>query len=161
MDFTNASNARYFFNAGSDIRFSSARTGGTGTPQDLNWTNMLSAMGTVIFNYNSTSAASGSGSSIGFYQLTNVSTQIFTKTGSGNYSANDYTILASCDVANNINGGARYIYFDIYWNDDHTNPFADSVTGTITSVISMRRANAIGGVTVLAPTATNTVLLTA
>lgn len=161
VDFTNANNARYFFNSGSSIRFSSARSGGSGTPQDSDWSGMLTAMGTVVFNYNSTSAGSGTGSAIGFYQLTNVSTQVFTKTGSGSYAANDYTIFARCDVASNTTGTARYIYFDVYWNDDHTNPFSDGVTGTITSNISLRRANAVGGVTVTAPTATNTVLLTA
>lgn len=160
VDFGSAANARFYFNTGSSIRFSSAQSGGS-TPQNLDWRNLLAAMGTVVFNYNSTSAASGSGSSIGFYQLTNVATQVFTKTGSGNYAGNDYTIQARCDVANNTSGGARYIYFDIYWNDDHVNPFADSVTGTITSVVSLRRASAPGGVTVTAPTATNTILLTA
>jgi len=160
VDFATAANARYFFNTGSSIRFTSAQSGGS-TPQNLDWRNMLSTMGTVVFNYNSTSAGSGTGSSIGFYQLTNVATQIFTKTGSGSYASNDYTVFARCDVASNTNGGARYIYFDIYWNDDHVNPFADSVTGTITSNVSLRRASAPGGVTVSAPTATNTVLLTA
>lgn len=160
VDFGNSNNARYFFNTGSSIRFASAQSGGS-TPQNLDWRNLLAAMGTVAFNYNSTSAASGTGSSIGFYQLTNTATQVFTKTGSGNYSGNDYTIQARCDIANNTSGGARFIFFDIYWNDDHVNPFFDTVTGTLTSTISLRRANASGGVTVSAPTATNTVLLTA
>lgn len=160
VDFGTAANARFYFNTGSSIRFTSAQSGGSSS-QNIDWRNLLSAMGTMVFNYNSTSAASGTGSSIGFYQLTNVSTQIFTKTGSGNYASNDYTVFARCDVANNTNGGARFIFFDIYWNDDHVNPFDDLVTGTITSNISLRRASAIGGVTVTAPTATNTVLLTA
>ena len=160
VDFASANNARYFFNSGSSIRFTSAQSGGT-TLQNLDWRNLLSAMGTVVFNYNSTSASSGTGSAIGFYQLTNVSTHIFTKTGSGIYSGNDYTIFARCDVANNTNGGARFIYIDIYWNDDHANAFADSVTGTITSDVTLRRASAVGGVTVTAPTAVNTTLLTA
>ena len=159
VDFGNAANARYFFNTGSSIRFASVQTGGT-SQQNIDWRNLLSSMGTVVFNHNSTSASSGTGSSIGFYQLTTVATQVFTKTGSGNYATNDYTIQARCDVANNTNGGARFIFFDIYWNDDHVNPFFDTVTGTITSTISLRRADAPGGVTVVAPTATNTVLLT-
>ena len=160
VDFGSAANARYFFNSGSSIRFSSAQTGGT-SQQNLDWRNLLSSMGTAVFNYNSTSASSGTGSSIGFYQLTTVATQVFTKTGSGSYASNDYTIQARCDVANNTSGSARFIFFDIYWNDDHVNPFDDSVTGTITSNVSLRRADAPGGVTVVAPTATNTILLTA
>lgn len=163
LDFGSASNARYFFNSGSSIRFSSSFVGNVPSSQNQAWTNLLSDMGTVVYNYNGATAASGTGSAIGFYSLTNVAQQVFTKTGVGSYTpayaANDYTITMSCDVTNNSTGTARYVYVSVYFNDDHTG-FSDTVTGTLTHTVSVRRA-AGSNVDVTKPTAINTVLLTA
>lgn len=163
LDFGNANNARYFFNSGSSIRFSSSFVGATGSSQNVAWTNLLSQMGTVVYNHAGATASSGTGSSIGFYNLTNIAQQVFTKTGSGAYTpayaANDYTITMSCDVTNNINGTARYIYVSVYFNDDHTSVFSDVVNGTLTHTVSVRRASG-SNVNVSNPVATNTVLLT-
>ena len=163
LDFGSANNARYFFNSGGSIRFSSSFVGNVPTSQNQAWTNLLSQIGTVVYNYNGATASSGTGSAIGFYQLTNVAQQIFTKTGVGSYTpayaANDYTITMSCDVSNNSSGTARYIYVSVYFNDDHTG-FSDNVSGTLTHTVSVRRA-AGSNVDVAKPLATNTVLLTA
>lgn len=163
VDFGNANNARYFFNSGSSIRFSASFTGVNSDPQNVAWTNLLSAMGTVVYNYAGSTAASGTSSAIGFYNLTNVAQPVFTKSGVGVtptvYAANDYTITMSCDVADNTTGTARYIYVSVYFNDDHTNPFSDSVNGTLTHSVSVRRASGTN-VNVAIPSATNTVLLT-
>jgi hypothetical protein len=171
VDFGTPNAARYFFNSGGQIRFSASRTGGTNTFQDQTWTALLNSIGTVIFNHNSTSAASGTGSSIGYYQLTTTPQQVFTKNAGSiyvyatQYSTNDYTISVSCDAADNTKGDARYLYVSVYFNDDHTNtnpatPFSrDQVTGTLASNVSIRRATG-ENVQVSTPAATNTVLLT-
>lgn len=88
-----------------------------------------------------TATGTGTGSNIGFYDLTTVNQQIFTRTGSGAYAANDYTVFARCDVANNTNGGARYIYLTIQFNDDKAgNPnFDENVTGTLDSFVEFLR----------------------
>jgi hypothetical protein len=51
------------------------------------------------------------------------------------------------------------VYITITLTDTHSNAFSDVVDGTITSAISMRRASG-SNVSVTAPTATNTTLLT-
>ena len=177
LDFGNPQNARYFFNSGGQVRFSASRTGGGSTYQNQSWTNLLSSMGTIAFDYQKTqSTGSGTGSSIGFYQLTNTPQQLFTKNGGSvyvyafQYAANDYTITAHTDVANNQFGTARYIYFNVYLNDDHTRNGnyqyhytystyrADVVDGTVTSNVTLKRATG-PNVSVSTPVAINTRLL--
>lgn len=160
IDFGSANNARYFFNSGSQLRFNASRSGGSSTSQNTSWTNLLSSMGTVIYNVNGSTASSGTTSLIGFYSLKNVPQTVFTKTGTAAYTGNDYTITMSCDVTDNLSGTARYIYVAVYFNDDYTGSFGDSVTGTLTHNVTMRRATG-GNVSVNKPTATNTILLTA
>jgi hypothetical protein len=47
VTFASAAQARYFFNAGGTVRLSYSRTGGTGNPQDLAWTQLLTDVGTL------------------------------------------------------------------------------------------------------------------
>jgi hypothetical protein len=101
----NADAARFFFNSGSDIRISSARgdnsdgTGfGSAGTKNYTWSSMLSSMGTIIFNYNTT-RTTGTGtaaSGYGWNNLPGTSTQIFVQNApAGNYSPNDYFIFAT------------------------------------------------------------------
>ena len=155
VNFTSATARTQFFNAGGQIRFSASRSGGSGS-KNTDWTNMLSAMGTVIFNYTSTSASSGTGSTVGGLDLTTSYQQIFKKDGSGNYAENDYNINARY-VGNNIQ-------FRIQFRDDDTGDQQggfkagsaqdEYVTGTLQSVIQHRRATG-SNVQVPAPTYTN------
>ena len=165
VDFGSADRARYFFNAGGELRFTASRSGGVNSFQDQSWTQMLNAVGTVRFKHNQTFASSGTGSSIGYYQLTTTPQTVYTKNAGGvyvyatQYLPNDYTIVMSCNSADNTLGDARYLYVTVYFNDDHTAfPGNDVVTGTLTSNIGIRRATGVN-VEVIAPTATNTILL--
>lgn len=163
VDFGSSGAARYFFNSGGQIRFSASRTGGTISPQNTSWTQLLADMGTIVFNYTSCQGTTGTGQNIGFYDLTNSAQVVFEKTPSGAfyiYSANEYRITVSCDVANNSLGQARYLYFNVYFNDDHTasRQVNDTVNGTLTSTVNIRRATG-DNVQVPVPTAINTTLL--
>lgn len=167
VDFGSPERARYFFNSGGQIRFSASRTGGSGVnPQNQSWTDLLTAMGTVVFNYNSCQGASGMGSNIGYYNLTNSAQQVFTKTApSGGfygsaYTSNDYTITMSCNVADNSTGAAQFIYVNVYFNDDHRARYQvnDTVDGILTSNVGIRRATG-DNVQVAVPSAINTILL--
>jgi len=160
VDFGTADKARAFFNSGSSIRFTSARAEGATTTQNTSWTTMLNSIGSVIFNYNGATASSGTSTGIGFSRITTTPQQIFVKTGSGSYSMNDYSIELSCDVADNTSGGARYLFITAYFRDGHTNFYGDSVSGTLTHTVNIRRATG-GNVLVASPVATNTTLLTA
>lgn len=166
VDFASSENARYFFNSGGQIRFTASRTGGSVTGQNENWTQLLQAMGTVIFNHNSCSGVTGSGTNIGFYNLTSNPQQVYTKTaptggvyGSA-YAQNDYTITMSCNVPDNALGQAQLLFVNVYFNDDKSGytPASDTVDGTITSTVNVRRATG-SNVQVAIPNAVNTVLL--
>ena len=155
VNFTSSTARTQFFNTGGQIRFSPGEPGGSGS-KNTNWTNLLSAMGTVIFDYTSTAASFGTGSSLGGLDLSTSYQQIFIKTGSGNYAENDYNINARY-VGNNIQ-------FRIQFRDDDAGdqqggfppgaPVDEDVTGTLQSVIQHRRATG-SNVQVPAPTYTN------
>jgi hypothetical protein len=133
VTFTTADARRNFFNSGGQIRFSAALNSGTGAKAS-GWAAMLSSMGTIIFDYDGTTANSGSASVIGNFELTGSYQTIFTKTGSGTYSDSSYTIAARGDVTTNV------ITFEISFRDGLNNVTDESVTGTIVSNISERRA---------------------
>lgn len=160
IDFGSADKARAFFNSGSSIKFTASRSEGATTTQNTNWTDMLNSIGTVLFNYNGATASSGTSTGIGFSRITTTPQQVFVKTGSGSYSMNDYSIEMSCDVADNTNGGARYLFVTAYFRDGHTNFYGDSVSGTLRHNVNIRRATG-SNVLVSSPVATNTTLLTA
>ena len=108
IDFSTNNNARYFFNAGGDIRIRAYRSGAAATSKDTVWTNMLGdnatvkGQGTIYMNYTLTDTVAGSfdtspsdqrgtGSAIGFYDLTATNQQIYIKNApAGNYAENYY-----------------------------------------------------------------------
>ena len=96
---------------------------------------MLVNMGTVSMNYTSTTATgSGSGSAIGYHDLDSSYQQLFEKTGSGLYAANDYKIEGS-----KVSG--TVLRFKVTFNDDNTgNPNTDeNVEGVLNSTITQLR----------------------
>lgn len=167
VTFTTALQARYFFNAGGQIRFQASRTGTASNTKDTEWTNMLgngttpSGMGTIYFNHTETGTVpgtsavgrTGTGSSIGFYDLTTANQQIYiTTAAAGVYVENDYNIQARLN--SNFGSGTEptQIIFTIQFRDDDTGdrpvpsppppygPLVDElVTGTLRSNISMAR----------------------
>lgn len=139
VTFANDDQARYFFNAGGEIRFAGSLTGGSGAKY-LEWNGMLIAMGTVKFNYNTTTGDSGSSpNGTGYFELTNTDQVIWIKSGSGVYSENDIIIYAR-------KGSAGVIEFTVEFNDGATGsasggfgPVDDPVSGTLTSSITQLR----------------------
>jgi hypothetical protein len=132
-----------YFNAGGELRFSAARTGGAGS-KDTDWSNLLAAIGTVKFDQYRVTAGSGTTSSIGNSALTGTYQQIYFKPGSGVYADNDYTIQAQAAATN-------VLRFRIAFNDGDTgttggvapdffnNPIDEAVTGTATSNVTTFR----------------------
>jgi len=139
--------ARYYFNAGGKIRFIPALVAAS-TPQNNDWALMLASIGEVSFGYTSTSAyntstglSRGTGSQIGFYDLTESPQQVYTKGGNAEtvgaiYNLNDYTIEARRSGA--------VLLFSVYFKDDDitksNRPGAatyDKVTGTLTNNIKL------------------------
>ena len=148
---------RGFFNAGGEIRFSANLTHSLG-PTDpdylktVDWAAMLTAIRTVKFGYTSTDSydlngtaddvtddtvsGAGTGTAIGNLDLTSSYQTVYTKTGSGVYSDNVYTIQAKLDNDSTIR-------FLITFNDGDVGVGGadERVNGTLTSSVSHLRAD--------------------
>jgi hypothetical protein len=144
VTFANADQARYFFNSGGKLRFTSSRTGGSITDQNNSWTTTLNtAIGTVEFG-------GIVPDSINFYSLTTGYQQVYQGGSSGLYTPNYYRIeaLCNCSGANNSTGTANIITFLISWNDGYTDPDGggtphppgDEVDGTLTLTVDEFKA---------------------
>jgi hypothetical protein len=152
VSWSTADQARYFFNSGGEIRFSSSRSGGTtsggsGTiaSQNNEWTTYLSStVGTRGFGGNIPTAGTGGLTGGNFYRLSNVYTNPwYSSTAGGNYSLSSFKIWArAIDIANNSSGGATTIEFLVEWNDNHTGASGgpDGVDGTLSLAVSEIRA---------------------
>ena len=171
LSFSSEAHARGFFNAGGEVLFTGARSGGTSGSgagsigsQNTNWTNLLSAIGTVTFNLNNltSSGATGTSAGKGFYELTTSYVQMYSKFGSGSYASNYYKIEAKVNNASN----PTVVTFKVTMRDDHalgdglgadgidgnaddSTGYVDGVDGSIVSTIQTKRAN--NGVVVTAP----------
>jgi hypothetical protein len=139
VTFATADQARYFFNSGSKIRCVSSRTGGTGSPQNSSWSNILDTAGTVAFG--------GNTSGLNFYNLTNSYQTFYSLTTSAPYTGNQYRIEVVSNVADNSIGGATQLIFRVTWTDTYTytgsggSTFPDNVDGTLSLTVDELRAS--------------------
>lgn len=140
--YTAADAARFYFNAGSTVEFSASLVGpfsGASNLKDLTWQTMFSQMGTITFKYNATTVSgTGTGSAIGYHQLTTSDQLIFQKLApAGTYASNKYYIYARKSV-----DGSQVI-FTIQFRDDYAPGgwgVDEYVDGTLTSVVQTYRA---------------------
>lgn len=160
VTFSTAEQARFFFNSGGKIRFTSTRTGGVSSQQNTEWSNLLTTIGTQAFAANSPT--------VNFFNLTNSYRTFFTQSNSSPYAQNSWRLEAQCNVANNSSGTANIINFRITWIDNYTDsgpetPPDDYVDGTMTLTMDSVRAfgvlqptNTAGSFAITAP-ATGTI----
>jgi hypothetical protein len=159
--------ARYFFNSGGQIRIRGSRSGGSATPQNDSWTEILTNMGTVIFDHTATTNTGGGAGwtfqNIGYFDLTTSFQQIATgvDTTGGTYATNEARIDArTTDGPGGPNGDTgRNLEFRVRYFDNHNNIFADSVNGTITSDVDYRIATS--PLTIQTPVFATSISLTA
>lgn len=109
LSFANANQARWFWNGGGRIRFSSSRTGGAATAQNASWSNVLSAAGTQDFG----------GAAV--YGYTVATQNLYSITSSAPYSSNSYVILVETNVNNNA-GAANVFNYRLIWSDPYVDP---------------------------------------
>ena len=140
VTFATANDARYFFNSGGKIRFTSSRTGGVTSAQNTAWTNLLSTtVGTVIFGAQTPAT-------VNFYTLTTAYQQWYTVSSSTPYSANFYRIEALCNCTDptNVNGTASVVTFRVTWGDSYLDvdptPPGDLVNGTLSLTVEEFKA---------------------
>lgn len=154
VTFSTSQEARHFFNSGSTIQFESSRTGGSGTTQDSDWSNLLNTAGTVNFGGQLPSSGFFPINGTNFYRLSSTYQTMYTISSSGAYSSNTYRIEAKCDVSDNSGGTGRILDFRISWIDTHNASGAgpDNVTGTLTLTVKEKKATGS-----LSPTGTFTI----
>ena len=155
VSFATTEEARFYFNAGGQIQFTASRTGGTVGTKNTSWTTMLTNMGTIKFGRSTTSATgTGTGSSIGWSNLTTTAQTIFTKNteqiASPSYTPNDYHITAA------KSSNSLQLIFVIYFEDLSGQPNIpwgtdENVDGTLTSTATLYYATGTN-VSVTAPT---------
>lgn len=139
VTFATADQARHFFNSGSKIRCASSRTGGTASPQNSSWSNILDTAGTVAFG--------GNTAVLNFYNLTNSYQTFFNLASSAPYSANQYRIEVVSNIADNSVGGATVLTFRVTYTDAYTytgsgsSSFPDNIDGTLTLTVDELRAS--------------------
>lgn len=132
VTFSTADQARHFFNSGSKIRCASSRTGGTTSPQNSSWSNVLDTAGTVTFG--------GNTAGLNFYNLTNSYQTFFNLSSSAPYTVNQYRIEVVSNVADNSVGGATTLTFRITYTDAYSSS-PDAVNGTLTLTVDELRAS--------------------
>lgn len=146
VTFADVDSARYYFNAGGQLRFSFARSGGTSHTKNTEWTDLCNDAGTIIFGANSTTAVGQSGTNsvltttTGYYQLATSDTVIFLKyQDSSPYTAN-YIHIGAKTNGGATNGGNGYILtFTVSYIDAAPEDSAnDTVDGTITTTVVER-----------------------
>jgi hypothetical protein len=134
VTFATAEQARFFFNAGGKIRFASSRSGGAASPQNSNWSNVLSSAGTQSFV--------GGPSGINYFALTNSFQTFYEAAGTSAYAANRWRLEASCNQVSNGTGTANIVNFRITWFDAYIAAFlynTDTVDGTFTLTVDQVR----------------------
>lgn len=162
VTFSDENSARYFFNSGSEVRFSGSRTGGTASTINAAWTALLILVGTVKFGATATTYTGSGGfpSNIGYYDLTDTYQQIFSHNGAGPYySSISYTIQARRESYVGANGGnGSVVRYLITLNDTSAYvSYGSTVDGTIVSQIDQYKAS--GVLTITSPTYTTVINL--
>lgn len=133
-----ANHVRAFFNSGGKVRISADRSGGTVSIKNTAWTNMLNQIGEVWISYDQTvsSLGSGTGSAIGWYNLTTTNQKVYQKDYSGSYySANSYVVYARTNLA------ATQLILSIQFQDNATGGVDEDVDGTLNSYVGVYRAS--------------------
>lgn len=138
ITFASADAARYFFNTGSKIRFTSAFTPTLINTQNTTWQSTLTSASA------SPPVFGGQTPSVNFYNLTTSNQQFYSAQNSSPYSSNYWRLYARCDVGNNSNGTATQVTFTSVWEDAYTDPGfpppGDLVQGSMTWTLSQIRA---------------------
>ena len=152
---SNANDARYWFNSGGRIRISASRSGGAlGTQQNTSWTNLLSAAGTQNFGGAvPNNIAAGTTDGTNWYRTTSTFQTFYTATASSPYGSNNYQLQARCvGVLSNSGGTAASGEIRVLFTDGYTDSGAigspnpapgDDIDGTLTVSVSTLFATGI------------------
>ena len=137
--FSTADQARYFFNSGGKVRFTTTLSGGSSTAQINAWVNLLASVGTQSFG-----ADTGI---VNYYTLTNSFQTYYQSSLSSPYSANNYRLEARTNVSDNSTGTATQLFLRVTLSDSYVDLGApapgDLVNGTLTIAASELKASGL------------------
>lgn len=154
--FTSEQTAKYFFNAGGRLIANVSMVGATPTNDKSGaWATMLNAIGTITIDHATTKVGSGPNPTVyntGFYSLTGVYADIFTRQCAAPYTANTYTLSAMKTSGN--------VYLKMLLNDAYTGSPDLVIYGTISCSVQARGATG-NNISVLQPTVTTSASLAA
>ena len=128
VTFASVGGARLFFNLGGEIQINGRRVGGSSSPQNDSWTDLLAGGSPYVFN----ASAYYSGASLVLQTRNTVSGSALA------YTVNDWTIKEKRDATNTALGSqGRVITFQVEFNDDQvgSSTIWDVVDGSIVSTI--------------------------
>ena len=134
LTWTSANHARYFFNAGGEIRISFSRSGGTAHTKNTEWTQLCTDCGTLVFRARTMAKSGGAGSPTteiddGWYDITSSFVQKFKQfEGTSPYTAS-FIGVDFRTQATETQLEIRVIYQDDAADTDAN----DTVDGTLTS----------------------------
>jgi hypothetical protein len=169
--FASSTARNQYFNAGGELRFSAGLTGETGS-KSIDWRNLLSAIGTIRFSKWRLTASSGTPNPTGsgFDSLSGTYRLLYTKSGSGVYAENQYTIEARIESTTVLRFRIRFDDADVGDPplDFPLEGIDESVNGTVTSTANTFRPDSsfvfnsapVTAVSLPAPSITNVVVLT-
>jgi hypothetical protein len=136
LDCGTANKARWFFNSRGQIRVEVSMPGTfTAGTKDKIWQDMINGNTSIVFS----SGSLFTDTSRGFYSLTSTYQNLTTKSAAaGVYVENRFFVDASVDVADNTNGGARFVYIRLRFADNDvgdqtgTGPAVDENVSAVT-----------------------------
>lgn len=139
VDFTTREQARFFFNSGGEIRFTSTHAGSTGSTQNTTWASLLT-QSVPVFGGAKPEIGTSPANAKNFHRLTTTYQTWFTSTATSPYATNTFKISARQKPTDN-----SAIEFFVEWIDAHIGIGGgpDTVSGTTSLNITTYRASGI------------------
>jgi hypothetical protein len=120
---SNANDARYWFNSGGQIRISASRSGGAVSAQNTSWTSLLSSAGTQLFGAVLPNPNTTPNDGTNWYRTSSTFQTYYTATASSPYGSNNYQIQARCvDQPSNSSGLASQLEIRVLFTDGYVDP---------------------------------------
>jgi len=157
LTFAGGNEARYFFNAGGEVRISFNHTGSTSSAKNTEWNQLATQSGTIVLGASTTSKNGGSGTvstlatTTGYYDLSTTDTVIFKQfADSSPYTTNYIEVRAKVSAAHSDGNGnnGNVITLTISYRDDAADSTSfdksvynvlDQVDGTTTTTTVARQ----------------------
>ena len=157
LTFAGGDEARYFFNAGGEVRISFNHAGSTSSDKNTEWNQLATQSGTIVMGASETAKNGGSGTvttlatTTGYYDLTTTDTVLFKQfADSSPYTTNYIEVRAKVSAAHSDGNGnnGEVITFTIVYRDDAADDTSwdksiynvlDQVDGTTTTTTVARQ----------------------